>query len=67
MGATDVLASRSLAAEPVLVFARRRQSRGFWSDAAVRLFKNPAATASAVFIGLLLVVAAFAPWIAPYA
>jgi oligopeptide transport system permease protein len=45
---------------------RPAKAQGLWSDAAGRLLQNRAATASLVFIGLLLVVAAAAPWLAPY-
>ena len=45
---------------------RPAKAQGLWSDASGRLLQNRAATASLVFIGLLLVVAAAAPWLAPY-
>lgn len=37
-----------------------------WSDAIRRLFKNKAAVAGAIVLVVLIVLAAFAPWIAPY-
>jgi oligopeptide transport system permease protein len=42
------------------------QSSSLWSDAIRRLFKNKAAVAGAVVLIVLIVLAAFAPWIAPY-
>jgi len=42
------------------------QSSSLWSDAIRRLFKNKAAVAGAVVLLVLIVLAAFAPWIAPY-
>ncbi len=45
---------------------RPAKVQSLWSDAVVRLLRNRAATASLVFIGLLLVVAVAAPWLAPY-
>ena len=42
------------------------QSSSLWSDAIRRLFKNKAAVAGAVVLVVLIVLAAFAPWIAPY-
>jgi oligopeptide transport system permease protein len=42
------------------------QSSSLWSDALRRLFKNKAAVAGAIVLLLLIVLAAFAPWIAPY-
>jgi oligopeptide transport system permease protein len=46
---------------------RTEKAQGLWADAASRLLQNRAATASLLFIGALLLVAAAAPWIAPYA
>jgi len=42
------------------------QSSSLWSDAIRRLFKNKAAVAGAIILVVLIVLAAFAPWIAPY-
>ena len=42
------------------------QSSSLWSDAIRRLFKNKAAVTGAVVLIVLIVLAAFAPWIAPY-
>ena len=42
------------------------QSSSLWSDAIRRLFKNKAAVAGAVVLVVLIVLAVFAPWIAPY-
>ena len=42
------------------------QSSSLWSDAIRRLYKNKAAVAGAVVLVVLIVLAAFAPWIAPY-
>ena len=42
------------------------QSSSLWSDALRRLFKNKAAVAGAIVLIVLIVLAAFAPWIAPY-
>ena len=42
------------------------QSSSLWSDAIRRLFKNKAAVAGAFVLVVLIVLAAFAPWIAPY-
>jgi oligopeptide transport system permease protein len=42
------------------------QSSSLWSDAIRRLFKNKAAVAGAIVLIVLIVLAAFAPWIAPY-
>jgi len=42
------------------------QSSSLWSDALRRLFKNKAAVAGAIVLLILIVLAAFAPWIAPY-
>ena len=42
------------------------QSSSLWSDAIRRLFTNKAAVAGAVVLVVLIVLAAFAPWIAPY-
>ena len=42
------------------------QSSSLWSDALRRLFKNKAAVAGAIVLLVLIVLAVFAPWIAPY-
>ena len=42
------------------------QSSSLWSDALRRLFKNKAAVAGAIVLLVLIALAAFAPWIAPY-
>ena len=42
------------------------QSSSLWTDAFRRLFKNKAAVAGAIVLLVLIVLAAFAPWIAPY-
>ena len=42
------------------------QSSSLWSDAIRRLLKNKAAVAGAIVLVVLIVLAAFAPWIAPY-
>jgi oligopeptide transport system permease protein len=42
------------------------QSSSLWSDAIRRLSKNKAAVAGAFVLLVLIVLAAFAPWIAPY-
>ena len=42
------------------------QSSSLWSDAIRRLYKNKAAVAGAIVLVVLIVLAAFAPWIAPY-
>ena len=42
------------------------QSSSLWSDAIRRLFKNKAAVAGAIVLVVLIILAAFAPWIAPY-
>ena len=42
------------------------QSSSLWSDAIRRLFNNKAAVAGAIILLDLIVLAAFAPWIAPY-
>ena len=42
------------------------QSSSLWSDAIRRLFKNKAAVVGAIVLVVLIVLAAFAPWIAPY-
>jgi len=42
------------------------QSSSLWSDAIRRLFKNKAAVAGAIVLVVLILLAAFAPWIAPY-
>ena len=42
------------------------QSSSLWSDALRRLFKNKAAVAGAIVLLVLIILAAFAPWIAPY-
>jgi len=46
--------------------AERSQRRGLWWDAWRRLRQNKAATTGAVVIGLMLLLAAFAPLLAPY-
>ena len=46
---------------------RAEKAQGLWTDAVSRLLQNRAATASLLFIGALLLVAAAAPWLAPYA
>jgi oligopeptide transport system permease protein len=66
MGLTEVADGPSLAHAYTQPVAPSRQPRSFWWDAAARLRKNRVATVSLVFIGVLLFVAAFAPWIAPY-
>jgi oligopeptide transport system permease protein len=67
MSLTDVAASPGLVGEASDRPAPRQKApRSFWSDAFARLLENRVATASLVFIGLLLLVAIFAPWIAPY-
>lgn len=43
-----------------------RESRGLWSDARLRLLRNPVAMAGAAVVVLLIVVAVAAPYIAPY-
>ncbi len=47
---------------------RETQGRptGLWRDAMRRMARNRAAVASAIFLALLILVAVFAPWIAPY-
>ena len=50
-------------AEPA---TRPAKAQSLWSDAARRLQRNHAATASLVFIALLLAMAVAAPWLAPY-
>jgi oligopeptide transport system permease protein len=42
------------------------QSSSLWSDALRRLSNNKAAVAGAIILLVLIVLAAFAPWIAPY-
>ena len=42
------------------------QSSSLWSDALRRLFKNKAAVAGAIVLLVLIILAVFAPWIAPY-
>jgi oligopeptide transport system permease protein len=51
---------------PAPPHARTDKARSLWSDAASALLRNRAATVSLVFIGVLLFVAAAAPWLAPY-
>lgn len=46
---------------------RPETAQGLWADAVRRLRCNRAATVSLLFIGVLLVVAVAAPWLAPYA
>ncbi len=43
-----------------------RESRSLWSDARVRLVRNPVAMAGGVVVILLVLVAVLAPYIAPY-
>lgn len=45
---------------------RSRASRSFWRIAATRLASNRVAIVSALFLIVLMVIAAFAPWIAPH-
>jgi oligopeptide transport system permease protein len=42
------------------------QSSSLWSDALRRLSKNKAAVAGSIVLLVLIILAAFAPWIAPY-
>ncbi|MBP1779723.1 MAG: oligopeptide transporter (permease) [candidate division NC10 bacterium] len=46
--------------------ARVRESRSLWSDACVRLMRNPVALAGGGVVILLILVAILAPFIAPY-
>ncbi len=46
--------------------AATRRARGLWSDAWRRLRRNRAAVIGLAYIALMLVVAIFAPWLAPY-
>ena len=39
---------------------------GLWSEARYRLLRNPGALLGAFFVSLFVIVAVFAPWIAPY-
>jgi|HigsolmetaAR201D_1030396.scaffolds.fasta_scaffold03289_6 oligopeptide transport system permease protein len=43
-----------------------RAPRSLWSDARRRLLKNKAAVISLVYIGILVVIAIAAPWLAPH-
>jgi ABC-type dipeptide/oligopeptide/nickel transport system permease subunit len=45
---------------------RGRESRSLWSDARVRLLRNPVAVAGGAVVILLVVVAILAPYVAPY-
>ena len=45
---------------------RSKSSRGLWSDAWRRLRKNKAAVAGLIYIGIMILVAIFAPLLAPY-
>lgn len=42
------------------------EGTSLWRDAWKRLFKNKAAVASLIFVGILAVLALLTPWIAPY-
>ena len=39
---------------------------GLWSEARYRLLRNPGALLGAFFVSVFVIVAVFAPWIAPY-
>jgi len=52
------------AAEPQLVKAKT--GRGFWGDVFQRLRRNPTAWIGAAIVFVFVLVAAFAPWLAPY-
>ena len=54
-------ADRTAALSPL-----RRQQTGLWRDAARRLRQDKAAIAGLIVIALLVVVAVFAPWLAPH-
>ena len=66
MSLTEAIGGPSLAAGHTRLLVQSQRPRSFRSDAAERLFKNRAATASLVFIAVVVFVAASAPWIAPY-
>jgi len=51
------------AAQPADVAA----GRSLWVDARRRLFRNKAAVASMIVLGMITVMAIFAPWLSPYA
>lgn len=46
--------------------ANARRTGSYWSDIFRRLRRNPAAWIGAVVVGLFILVALFAPWLAPY-
>ncbi|HEX9441964.1 MAG TPA: hypothetical protein VF909_19910, partial [Roseiflexaceae bacterium] len=54
-----------VAAQEEVVFAPRAP-RSLWSDARRRLLRNRAAAAGLIYIGILVVVAIFAPLLAPH-
>lgn len=47
--------------------AKAIQGRSLWVDARRRLFRNKAAVAGMVILGIIAVMAIFAPWLSPYA
>jgi peptide/nickel transport system permease protein len=51
---------------PVVIVAEARASRGLWGDAFVRLRRNKPAIFGMVCIVVFVIVAATAPWLAPF-
>ncbi|NPV08181.1 MAG: ABC transporter permease [Anaerolineae bacterium] len=60
------MAVQEAVAQQVFASRAQRRQRSPWSDALHQLFRNRVATAGGVFILALLVVAVFAPVLAPY-
>jgi len=50
----------------ILQLGRSKHARGLWSDAWRRLRKNKAAVVGLIYIGFMILVALFAPWLAPH-
>jgi oligopeptide transport system permease protein len=66
MAVATSAAARSLATEGADALERLRPQRSLWSNAWARLRKNKAAMAGICFLVFLIIVAIFAPWIAPH-
>ena len=50
----------------VLRAAETVKGRSLWVDARRRLFRNKAAVVSMIVLGIITLMAIFAPWLSPY-
>jgi oligopeptide transport system permease protein len=62
----SVIGATPAVERPVGVLTQRVRSTGLWQEALRRLLRSRLATVSAVLLALLVLVAVFAPFVAPY-